>query len=97
MKEGYQHEKTQAVSDEEILEKGREHESPILFSNNGSNSGLHDSDVIDGTPILRRSRKVYRFVIAKQRSGPKLNLNYTNKRIRGRRINLFCYFYLAVN
>lgn len=80
MKEGQQDEKIQAVSDEEVLEVDIESESPNLFPNNGSNSGLDDSNVADGTPILRRGRKVNRPVPAKQRPRPKLNLNYATLR-----------------
>lgn len=80
MKEGQQDEKIQAVSDEEVLEEDIESESPNLFPNNGSNSGLDYSNMADGTPILRRGRKVNRPVPAKQRPRPKLNLNYATLR-----------------
>lgn len=70
MKEGQQDERIQAVSNEEVLEEDIESESPNLFPNNGSNSGLDDSNVADGMPILRRDRKVNRPVPAKQRPRP---------------------------
>lgn len=54
MKEGQQDEKIQAVSDEEVLGEDTESESPNLFPNNGSNSGLDDSNVADGTPIFKK-------------------------------------------
>lgn len=79
MKEDQQDKKLQAVIDE-VLEEDTESVNPNFFPNNGSNSRLDDSNVADGTPILRRGRKVNRPVPAKQKPRPKLNLNYATLR-----------------